>query len=165
MLAIGAAEDCIGAVGMADPLDVLEYLRCTRPYFVTCRRAVDEDACLKQGKMRLTIITRNIFLNRVWCRRRPPLHQGDLPRAMASTVSSALSPTRWLRACFNRDNDDGNPLLDHSTARNHVDYPTYPAQLAQHWPEGLNLPRPLWTYSASANIFQDFGHQMQVCPP
>jgi hypothetical protein len=86
MLAIGAADDCIGALGMADPLDVLEYLRCTRPYFVTCRRAVDEDACLKQGKMRLTIITRNIFLNRVWCRRRPPLHQGDLPRAMASTT-------------------------------------------------------------------------------
>lgn len=56
MLAIGAAEDCTGAVGMADPLDVLEYLRCTRPYSATCRRAVDEEACLKQGKTRLTII-------------------------------------------------------------------------------------------------------------
>jgi hypothetical protein len=64
MLAIGAADDCIGALGVADPLDVLEYLRCTRPYFVACRRAVDEDACLKQGKTRLTIIRRNKCLNR-----------------------------------------------------------------------------------------------------
>jgi hypothetical protein len=37
MLAMGAAEDCIGAAGKADPLDVLEYLLCRRPYFVTCR--------------------------------------------------------------------------------------------------------------------------------
>jgi len=43
----------------AVPLDVLEYLRCARPYFATCRRAVDEDACLKQGKTRLTFIRRN----------------------------------------------------------------------------------------------------------
>jgi hypothetical protein len=137
MLAMGAADDCIGALGIADPLDVLEYLRCTRPYFVTCRRAVDEDACLKQGKMRLTIIRRNKCLNRRWCCRRRLALQGDLPRRWRA--SSALSPTTRPR-CFNRDNYDGNPLLDHSTARNHVDYSTYPAQLAQHWPEGLKLP-------------------------
>jgi hypothetical protein len=124
---------------------------------------VDEDACLKQGKTRLTIITRNKCLNRRWCCRRPALLQGDLPRRWRA--SSALSPTPWLRACFSRDNDDGNPLLDHSTARNHVDHSTYSAQFAQHWPEGLKSPRPLWAHPASANSSQDFGHQMQVCPP
>jgi hypothetical protein len=54
MLAIGAADDCMGAAAV--PLDVLEYLRWTRPYFATCRLAVDEEACLKQGKTRLTFI-------------------------------------------------------------------------------------------------------------
>jgi hypothetical protein len=33
------------------------------------------------------------------------------------------------------------PLLEHSTTRNHVDYPAYSAQPAQHWPEGLTHPR------------------------
>jgi hypothetical protein len=84
MLAIGAADDCRGALGMAEPLDVLEYLRCTRPYFVTCRRAVDEDACLKQGKTRLTIIRRNIRWNQLLCRCRLPLVQGGSPRFRAS---------------------------------------------------------------------------------
>jgi hypothetical protein len=97
MLAIGAADDCIGEVGMAGPPDVLEYRRCTRPYFVTCRRAADEDVCLKQGKTRFTIIRKIVEFDQLGCRRRRPV----LPRSLAKEHGEQLPgfPRRGL-ACL-----------------------------------------------------------------
>lgn len=63
------------------------------------------------------------------------------------------------------DNETLLPLLEHSTTRNHVDYYAYPAQLAQHWPEGLFKTRARLSALDLANTSQDFGHQMQVRPP
>lgn len=165
MLAIGAADDCTGAAGMADPLDVLEYLRCTRPYFVTCRRAADEDACLKQGKTRLPIIRKIICLCATLLSS-PSMFLFFKETCQDQGASNSRAFPGHPTSCLlqSRD-DDGKPLLEHSTTRNHVDYPTYPAQLAQRWPEGLTAPHVFWAYVTSANISQDFGHQMQVCPP
>lgn len=55
---MGAAGDDTDAAG---PVAVLEYRRWTRPNFAIWRRALtdeedEEEACLKQGKTRLTII-------------------------------------------------------------------------------------------------------------
>lgn len=72
----------------AVPLDVLEYLRWTRPYFAMCRRAVDEDACLKQGKTRLPFILMKLFCPpSTCCRRLHPL-QGVLPRKRTARASN-----------------------------------------------------------------------------
>jgi hypothetical protein len=90
MLAMGAAEDCMGAAAV--PLDVLEYRRCTRPYFATCHRAVDEEACLKQGKTRLTFIRIIVYLSSSICCRRPHLLQGVLPRRLSTASNFRAFP-------------------------------------------------------------------------
>jgi len=57
MLAMGAAGD--DTVADAEgPADALEYRRWTRPYLAIWREELPDeaDACLKQGKTRLTII-------------------------------------------------------------------------------------------------------------
>jgi hypothetical protein len=57
-------------------------------------------------------------------------------------------PGLTLRLRHQGDNETLPPLLEHSTTRNHVDYPAYLAQLAQHWPEGSSRrahKRAHWT--------------------
>lgn len=57
MLAMGAAGEDTDT-DAEGPADALEYRRWTRPYFAIWRRALpdEDDACLKQGKTRRTII-------------------------------------------------------------------------------------------------------------
>ena len=100
---------------------------------------MDEDACLKQGKTRLTFIRIIVYpYSRLLS------SPSSSSRSLAKKAVDGEQLPRFPRMltsrlrfqCFNRDSEVPRPLLQHSTTRNHVDYPPYPAQLAQHWPEG-----------------------------